>query len=575
MLIAAAAAMFAACQQEDVVNDQSSNNNVQQAIGFSTFTPNVTRGAENSDATFKQGLENYHPDFYVWGFKNINGTYKSVFTGNDVYDEATKPDAVGADKSIVNWDDPDWTYAPVRYWDKSATNYNFFAVAPAKPYDGTTKWVGTTKLTDANPTAATPADAVVTFSIADYAVTGKSLAQSSTITNGNKAEDDKKGLGDEGYAVFGESTAKNEDLMISTDVKEFKTYGNKVAFEFNHILSRLNIAVKTTLETKYAQKEDANGPVFASTENDKTIYWDATAGKYYYLDSSDKVYSDATSGGFDLSTVSKVDDTDKPISGVVKLTEVKVYNLKANGSFDEATTVTNLAAGTAARWKDVVSPATVSKAAFGVAFSNTSTPANSTKTIDALVGTPYYGSNNTTDKATNIVEKDVYNFIYQGLVIPQTAKYAPCELDGSDLTTTGTEDAPYLKIVYTVDGESFTAYYNLASIFANSNLFVHPFFGNAYKIEGGDYAYYKDSKCYDSNGNLLSPDPSWELDASGNKIPMTVAEVNAIYSAESADLVFCEGWMNNLYITINPLAIEFDADVYEWREKNAGDVTIQ
>ena len=78
MLIAAAAAMFAACQQEDVVIDQSSN--LEKAIGFTTYTPSVTR-AENSSATKAIGLENYYTSFRVWGYKNIkqsDDSFKSV-----------------------------------------------------------------------------------------------------------------------------------------------------------------------------------------------------------------------------------------------------------------------------------------------------------------------------------------------------------------------------------------------------------------------------------------------------------------------------------------------------------------
>ena len=33
---------------------------------------------------------------------------------------------------------------------------------------------------------------------------------------------------------------------------------------------------------------------------------------------------------------------------------------------------------------------------------------------------------------------------------------------------------------------------------------------------------------------------------------------------QTTNVTFGEGWMNTLKITINPVAIDFDADVYEW-----------
>ena len=37
-----------------------------------------------------------------------------------------------------------------------------------------------------------------------------------------------------------------------------------------------------------------------------------------------------------------------------------------------------------------------------------------------------------------------------------------------------------------------------------------------------------------------------------------------------ADLLFNEGWQNNLYITIGAAAINFDAQVYEWAIPTSG-----
>ena len=41
------------------------------------------------------------------------------------------------------------------------------------------------------------------------------------------------------------------------------------------------------------------------------------------------------------------------------------------------------------------------------------------------------------------------------------------------------------------------------------------------------------------------------------------------------DITFCEGWQNNLWITIDPILILFEADVYEWATKTEHDLKIE
>lgn len=93
-----------------------------------------------------------------------------------------------------------------------------------------------------------------------------------------------------------------------------------------------------------------------------------------------------------------------------------------------------------------------------------------------------------------------FNYVYQALFIPQTVAYAYCPLNGYGLNA---QSAAYLHIVYTVNGETFSSYYNLADIF---------------------------------NGN------------------------------EETDFTFGEGWQTTLRININSseYRINFDAHAYEW-----------
>ncbi len=355
--IAAATVLLSACgrsELNDVIEPQ------QEEIGFSTFTSRITK-AENSSATATNALQAHHTTFKVWGSKYVAGTETAVFTAQE-----------------VNHNGTDWTYTPKRFWDKSATKYDFYAAAPASL---SWSWDNTNKK----------------LSLSNFAVDGATIAVSESV-NANAVMPNSK------------------DIMISEDITNHTTYTSaKVNLHFIHLLSRLNIGVKKAT------------PV--------------------------------------------LDDF------IVKLKEIKVYNMTSNGSFNENTTLGDgvLAGGTTARWSAATTPA---KFTSGVGYTTETTV--------------------TTD----------YKYVYQSLVIPQVVEYvADVKLNGTGLDE---NSKPYLNIKYEiwtngtpsekVDGYSY--YYNLADIF---------------------------------NGN-----------------------------GSSENIAFNEGWQNTLKININPTAIEFEADVYEW-----------
>ena len=533
-LFIAAAATLAACTNETLVETPQLPEEKEVAIDFGTDMANMTR-AENSSGETKYALSNYHNTFYVWGYKRVEEStsthnYITVFNGID--------DVVGTEEhALVSWDDTHslWTYAPARFWDKSATYYNFYAAAP-KQY----AWVATVDdLEDMDD------EDDVKFSLADFVTDGLSLAQ-----NAEKPTPSETSL-------FAENTETNPDLMISNDIiKHDKYTTDKVNFEFNHILSRLNIAVR----------------------------------------------KDAT------------------VTGLVKITEVKVYNLKNKGTFTEAFGSTGLTAetlkeGTDKRWTPSFKDN--KQTVVGIAFDNQSTAAAPTTTVDAVDGIDYIGGS-TTSTATNIAGTD-FNFIYQGLVIPQTVNYVACNMNGTDVydaankVALSTDTKPFIKISYTIDGEPFVYYYNLAEVFSNvnanvegeygttcyttlSDYFVYANAGNYYYSDGTavpNYAYYKGGKYYSSdltNGLVeifLQSDGKFNTkqDGSGDEYLAAVCiqlnEDNQVLTQKrkevdgECDVTFCEGWQNNLWITIKPTAILFDANVYEWATKEDYKYTVE
>lgn len=193
--MAAAATMFAACSQNEVLNEVQVQDEAQ-AIGFSTYAGKVTR-AENSYETLTDGLYAHHDNFIVWGYKNTAIDYY-VFEGEKVYYNGTA-----------------WTYDNTKYWDKAADFYEFYAAAPNNG-----KWAlnrGTSAQND------------------DYFTYVNLKLEDETLPSTSYGES------------FKSEVMKNKDLMIASpkQMQQYQIKGaEKVRFEFNHILSRLNITVR-------------------------------------------------------------------------------------------------------------------------------------------------------------------------------------------------------------------------------------------------------------------------------------------------------------------------------------------
>ena len=189
----ATAAIVASCSNNDLRNDLQ---NEQVEIGFSTYTGKLTRaGAENSGIEDKNTLSSHHTAFKVWGYKTVNGEPSAVFGESN---NAGTQVAWNNTKSA-------WEYTPLRFWDKSATNYKFYAAAPA---------------------SASWSYANDKLSLTSFSVDGATIAASSSI---------------DADANFGA-----KDIMISEDVTVLPadyTTAN-VQLDFIHLLTRLNIGVK-------------------------------------------------------------------------------------------------------------------------------------------------------------------------------------------------------------------------------------------------------------------------------------------------------------------------------------------
>lgn len=224
--IIAAASMLAACYDNvKLNNDPEFQPTANDMIGFSTYSEKATRASETNSVN----LYDFYKTFDVYAWKNSGADEQNVFNhvpveyfttdtqGTYVYKTApAKPSTEWGDSWATSF--KGWFYQEIRYWDKLATGYNFYAIAP---YEQTPSPALTIANGDSNIKIGNATD---TYKIS----TEKNLAGYPTITN------DKK------YFGF------NKDYMLA-DKSETKY--QLVSLNFHHILTKFNVMI--TLTDKY------------------------------------------------------------------------------------------------------------------------------------------------------------------------------------------------------------------------------------------------------------------------------------------------------------------------------------
>lgn len=199
LILLAAVCAFTACKNDDFLGTvKSETPAAEQQIAFSTFNNKMTK-AENSTENTKISLLQHHADFSVWALKD-NETAKWVFQGTKVEGKD--------DNGTITWEPVD-----VRFWDKTATRYDFYAAAPAA---AAWKLNGATVASDHDKGYFTLADVALADVTLDSATYQESMKEQANI-----------------------------DYMIASDkYVEQAAFGQEVDLDFNHILSRLNVTVK-------------------------------------------------------------------------------------------------------------------------------------------------------------------------------------------------------------------------------------------------------------------------------------------------------------------------------------------
>ena len=280
LMIAAAALTFAACSQ-DVLVEENLKNDVEQPFIFEAFADKTTRANETNSTN----LYDFYKTFDVYGWKTVESTPKSVFShvavghftgdtqGEVVYKTSpAKPsDEWGATIAAG------WYYENVRYWDKVATGYEFFAIAPYEttPAPALTVAAGATNIAIGSSTDK------YDISTEKNLVSGVAV----TTTTGITPIADKKYFGfNKDYMLADKSTTKNA----------------LVALNFHHILTKLN--VKVTKQDTYTGASDLVINEIKIANLKKTGYFAYTTNMTTCGWTSDGTYNLVNTGDYLLAT---------------------------------------------------------------------------------------------------------------------------------------------------------------------------------------------------------------------------------------------------------------------------------
>ena len=262
LIIAVTAALFTACAENDTFKSVAQEPKADQPLAFTAYADKVTRGT-NSTA-----LQDFYTVFSVYGWKTVAKTDDSGYENQPVFvnipNEYFTADQQGdvvynasGEKPSKEWALADpfngaWYYKDVRYWDKMATSYQFFAIAP---YDD-----AATPVYAVTPSAPNATDAEKNNNFSIYSESSKydisteyNLARTNLAANPvSETEAPKSELTYSGF---------KKDYMIA-DKKTPQPKGNvttsDVQLVFHHILTKLNVKIQKADNYKAQQVLQVN-----------------------------------------------------------------------------------------------------------------------------------------------------------------------------------------------------------------------------------------------------------------------------------------------------------------------------
>ena len=526
-LFAVAVTMLTACVNTDNLRDISPYQDSENdgSISFNPFTEKVTKGtnaAENSTAYYSWLFYDIHNNFKVWGYKSTAAN-NPVFEGTTVTVE--KPSA-----GVYTY-----TYSPLRFWDKTAASYQFFAAAPADD-----SW--TFNYTGADAT---------TYGTGSFQTT-------STLTGVNLMNQAEAGPSADLRNYF-KGTA-DVDKLIAAPCQVAQTSYNAptpaaVHLNFIHILSKLNVTIKKADKlasddykvilkefkicnvpgTGYFNEASADAdhtakntrwnfvtPTFTSesnlmTEGDNSYNHNKKI-EYKALTNwtNPAAETDENLGNHEIYVTTSANYI---LESLVVPQNIEYERVALDGAAHEAVP----AVTTAVLYSDYEEytkakavEAILSKEAFDKVHDNPTL----TSYNDVIAGTD--------DDISSDAFQILLNEITKTPITPAIEAYLKAENEAYVANSKHSSE-PYFIITYSINGDVFTQYFNLAAAFLN----------------------------YTNNNQMITKTTSGET--------VTYSYTN-LTETDPKTFSFNEGWQNTLNIIINPTAIEFTADVAKWAD---------
>ena len=342
LIIAAAAALLVSCSDNDTFKSAVQEQQAEQPLSFSAYADKVTKGI-NSTA-----LNDFYTVFGVYSWKTVNGAIVSdpVFsnTPNEFFtaDQAGSTVYKTSGKPSVEWALPDnfgtgegkkgyWYYQDVRYWDKMASEYQFFAIAP---YDeSTTPYYSVAAIAPNATNEQKNNNFSIYSSETKYNISAEyNLARTNLTANPvSETEAPKAELTYSGF---------KKDFMIA-DKKTLKPVGtvttSDVQLVFHHILTKLNVKIQKDANYKGQQVLKVNELKIANLAKDG-----------YYTYTTSMVTNGWTSSGkydIDINTAYPLANATTNYSGnywIETLIFPQTTNCKAAGAQPTADELTDL-----------------------------------------------------------------------------------------------------------------------------------------------------------------------------------------------------------------------------------------
>lgn len=214
VMLAFATLMMASCANNDLLEDVV-NEEAPKAIGFETFSNKISRQVSTPTA-----LNSYHDAFGVWAYKTVDEDETLVMENYKVGYTATTVDG----NTTYSWEYKNVSDQSLKYWDKQATNYSFYAYAPYAASSVVSISNGNISIVEGEYAA----NENLQSKIVDGEETGFTTTLNSKKFTGTGATD------------------ASTDWMIA-DAKTVATanFGETVEEEFKHIMSKLIVILKS------------------------------------------------------------------------------------------------------------------------------------------------------------------------------------------------------------------------------------------------------------------------------------------------------------------------------------------